>query len=179
MNDDTLTSALDRMATALEPPLAADELVNARRSQLRRRRRVATGLTAASVFAIIATGGVVASGLGNADPAPDIVPATSEGPAPADAAEDPVDPVDTVDSELEIRENDSPWHCGQEAMTLAELQEFRNNVIDEAQLSMDLVDDKVRAYLVLSDKSNSAYELEARRLANGEVEIVTARKCAG
>ena len=101
---------------------------------------------------------------------------TSEGPAPSESAEDP---VDTVDSELEIRENDSPWHCGAVAMTLAELQAFRNNVLDEAQLSVDLVDDKVHAYVVLGDESNSVYELEARRLANGEVEIVSARKCAG
>ena len=110
MNDDTLTTALDRMATALEPPEIADELINARRSQLRRRRRVTTGLTAASVFAIIATGGVVASGLGNADPAPDNVPVTSEGPAPADAAE----AADDAEPEAEVRENERPWSCAAE-----------------------------------------------------------------
>jgi hypothetical protein len=185
MNDDTLTTALDRMATALEPPAGAEELITARRSRLRRRRRITTGLAAASVVAIVATGGAVASGLGNAEPAPDHDPVASDGPAPSDSAADAADDTadnsapKTADDDLEVRENDSPWHCGQEAMTLTELQEFRNDVIDEAQLSVDLVDDKVHAYVVLNDESNSAYELEARRLANGEVEIVSARKCKG
>jgi len=173
MNDDTLTTALDRMASSLEPPATANDLIDARRSRLRRRRRVTTGLTAASVFAIIATGGVLASSLGNASPAPDNVPAASDGPTPSEAVDD------AGDTELEVRENDSPWHCSQDAMTLAELQEFRNEVIDEAQLNLDLVDDKVHAYVVLGDESDGVYELEARRLANGEVDIVSVRKCAG
>ena len=79
----------------------------------------------------------------------------------------------------QLEENDSPWHCNQDEMTLAELQEFRNEVIDEAQLNLDIVDDKVHAYVVLGDESDGVYELEARQLANGEVEIVSVRKCAG
>jgi hypothetical protein len=170
MNDDTLTRALDRMATALEPPVTAHELIDTRRSQLRRRRRVATGLTAASVFAIIAAGGIMAGGLGNADPAPDGVPAASDGPATSDAVDDAPAP--------EVEENDGPWHCDAESLTPAEIEEFRNDVIDEAQLSLDVVDEKIRAYLLLGDKSDVVYELEARRVAGSDhVEILAVIRC--
>ena len=174
MNDDALTIALDRMATALEPPVAADDLINARRSQLRRRRRVTTGLTAASVFAIIATGGVVANGLGSADPAPDGVPVTSDGPAPSDAA-------DAAATGTEVRENDGPWHCtpGDEgAMTPAEVEAFRNKILDESQLSADFVDNKIRAYVVIPEDGNVVYELDVRRAGANDFEIVSVVRCA-
>ncbi len=174
MNDDTLTTALDRMATALEPPTAADQLIDTRRGQLRRRRRVATGLAATSVVAIVATGGVLASSFGNAGPQPDNTPMTSGGPTPSEAVDD------ETDTAPEVRENDGPWRCsGAEPMTPQEVEVFRNEVIDEAQLGMDLVDDKVRAYVVLGDKSDAVYQLEARRLPNREVEIVAVVRCAG
>jgi hypothetical protein len=170
MNDDTLTTALDRMATALEPPVAAHELIDARRSRLRRRRRVATGLTAASVFAVIAAGGIMANGLGNADPAPDGVPAASDGPASSVAVDDAPAP--------EVVENDEPWHCDAESLTSAEIDEFRKDVINEAQLSLDVVDEKIRAYLLLGHKSNVVYEIEARRAAGSEdVEILAVIRC--
>lgn len=169
MNDDTLTAALDRMSTALEPPIAADRLVDARRSQLRRRRRAAAGLTAAGVFAVIAAGGVLASGLGNADPKPDNLPIASDAPAPSEAVDEPAP---------EIEEIHGPWRCAEESLTPAEIEEFRSDVIDEAQLSLDVVDEKIRGYLLLGDDSDVVYELEARRVAGtDDVEILAVIRC--
>jgi hypothetical protein len=173
MNDDTLTTALDRMTTALEPPAAADQLIDTRRAQLRRRRRATTGLAAASVVAIVATGGVLASSFGNASPQPDNTPVTSDGPAPSEA-------IDETDTAPEVRENDGPWRCsGADPMTPREVEVFKDEVIQESRLGMELVDDKVRAYVVLADENDAVYQLEARRLANDEVEIVAVVRCAG
>ena len=173
MNDDTLIAALERMASSLEPPAAADDLIDARRSQLRRRRRVTTGLAAASVFAIIATGGVLASSFGNASPAPDNVPVASDGPAPSEVAEDADrhrarDPRERQPLALQSGPDDARGAPG------VQERSHRRGTAD-----LDLVDDKVHAYVVLGDKSDGVYELEARRLANDEVDIVSVRKCAG
>jgi hypothetical protein len=64
-------------------------------------------------------------------------------------------------------------------MTPQEVEVFKDEVIHESELGMELVDDKVRAYVVLADESDAVYQLEARRLANDEVEIVAVVRCNG
>lgn len=160
MNDDTLTHAFNRMASAVAPPAAADELVAGSRARLRRRRRLTTGLVATSVLAIAATGGAVASTMGTAGPNP--TPAASSDAAPASA------------------ETNSAPTCtpgGDRIWTLKELQSLSHEVPEAgALLSLDLEGNPPRVWVLEPDGGGAVLELLLKKKGE-QFEIAAATPC--
>lgn len=163
MNDDTLTIALGRMAEAIEPPAAAERLIETRRARIRGRRHLTTGLVAAGVLAIAATGGAVASAIG--DRGPDSSTPASAATAPATAS-------------ATAKGNAAPACPGGERIwSLADLISLSQEVPEAGSLlSLDLESKPPRAWVISPERGAPVLELLLEK--KGErFEVASATRC--
>ena len=172
MNDDTLTTALDRMATALAPPAQADELVAATRTRIRHRRRIATGLGAASVVGVATVTATLAGNLaGAAGPALEQAPMASAATTPTASTAT----TGTTNSKIAVE----CTAAGNGRITMPEaLEKLENEVPPPGSLlSLDLEGDRPRAWLRRPD-GTPLLELELRKRGD-EYAVHSATRCAG